>query len=246
MNDYSTIILRKSSCVLLLVVFVMQFSTAHPYFSRGYHLGGSCNERSGAIAVVNGEIQTIGSTSCYPEFIFQGGFLRVDYETGEYLDSWQSYSTIYHNIAFGVSRFTTGKEAPNGDLVFAGTVTDSINGIDVWIVKTDSEGCLTPDCGLIQVATATEDARAPRPVDRLRIAPNPARDFVTLSGDEAASTATGTLAVYATDGRLCGRHENIRLPHQLPLSNYPAGLYTAVWTDARARQAWRGRFVVQR
>jgi hypothetical protein len=60
-----------------------------------------------------------------------------------------------------VCNFIGGAELPNQDLIFSGSVNDTLPDDpyvgQVWVVKTDSNGCLTPDCGLNQTVLDLQD-----------------------------------------------------------------------------------------
>ena len=97
----------------------------------------------------------------------------------------------YSNIPNSFTRMT---EAQNGDLVLVGYAYPEIGGsieADTWFVRTDSLGCLEPNCGFLQTIdedgnygtlTATEDIQQ-NPTNPLsvQISPNPAREQITVS-----------------------------------------------------------------
>ena len=97
----------------------------------------------------------------------------------------------YSSIPNSFSRMI---QAQNGDLVLVGYAYPEIAGsieIDTWFVRTDSLGCLEPNCGFLQTIdedgnygtlTATEDIQQ-NPTNPLsvQISPNPAREQITVS-----------------------------------------------------------------
>ncbi|MCB0556409.1 MAG: hypothetical protein KDD02_22880, partial [Phaeodactylibacter sp.] len=88
-------------------------------------------------------------------------------------------------------------ELPNGDLVFTGSYADTltvdgnvVRNTDVWLVRVDSNGCLTPGCADLQVVTDTGIVQITATKDRpreeagqgpFRLFPNPAGSEVFLA-----------------------------------------------------------------
>jgi hypothetical protein len=139
-----------------------------------------------------------------------------------------------------------GYEAPNGDLLFTGRIRDTLNGGDIWILKTDANGCLEPDCGEVQFANdpllATERPMVPQL--GLSVFPNPAREQCTITAAAGANPfQRGTLVVYGVDGRI-QQTAAIQLPYTLSTGDFPAGLYTVVFQPTRRDAVVYGRLVV--
>lgn len=83
-------------------------------------------------------------------------------------------------------RLIDGTELPNGDLVFCGDIgylepPYSTGGSDIWVIRTDSMGCFSPNCGDIQLVTSSKDIESKNAEIQLR--PNPARDFISFSSN---------------------------------------------------------------
>jgi Secretion system C-terminal sorting domain len=83
-------------------------------------------------------------------------------------------------------RLINGAELPNGDLVFCGDVgylqpPFSTGASDIWVIRTDSMGCLNPNCGDIQLVTSTNEIEDEQ--GQIVLFPNPSNDFVTISSD---------------------------------------------------------------
>ena len=75
---------------------------------------------------------------------------------------WQRYIYDDRSPLYFPSLFYNATELPNGDLAFVGVYEDTfpnqdpfINDPNVWLVRTDSNGCLTPNCGDLQIVTDT-------------------------------------------------------------------------------------------
>jgi hypothetical protein len=118
-----------------------------------------------------------------------------------------------------------GAEMSNGDLVFTGSLgfPGPPEGFNVWLLRTDSMGCLTADCGDFQEIVPVEE---PPPSDDTgyQVYPNPAHIEVTVKYPDAA---IGTfLEIYDRFGRQAG----MRLLDgtgsiTLPVADLPGGIY---------------------
>ena len=141
----------------------------------------------------NGDIIGLGGDAAnyegFPE-LEEGGWLFRLNNQGDIL--WQRNITDLRMPALGAT-FTWGQELDNGDLVFIGTIIDTLdNGIfnyDVWVVKTDANGCLVPDCtstqfithnGIISNTFDAEDLEG----SGVKIFPNPALNELTIERRE--------------------------------------------------------------
>ncbi len=81
-------------------------------------------------------------------------------------------------------------ELPNGDIIASGKVEniyeDSLSvgktsDYDLWVIKTDKDGCMQKDCGYYQVLTAVEDLE-PTPALPFKIYPNPTEGMIEIVG----------------------------------------------------------------
>ncbi|MCB9273821.1 MAG: T9SS type A sorting domain-containing protein [Lewinellaceae bacterium] len=141
-------------------------------------------------------------------------------------------------------------ELPNGDLAFTGSYYDTliVDGSpapdpNIWLVRVDSNGCLTPGCADLQVVTDTGIVQVTATNDRPReeAGPGPFRLFPNPAGSEVflAAPAQATqplehleLRLFSALGQqvlerrwrqwLPGRQEAI------DVSRLPPGLYTWV------------------
>lgn len=142
-------------------------------------------------------------------------------------------------------------ELSNGDLVFTGSYADTltvdgnvVRNTDVWLVRVDSNGCLTPGCADLQVVTDTGIVQITATKDRpreeavqgspFRLFPNPASGEVFLSAPAEAARPFEhlELRLFSALGQpvlnrrwlrwLPGRQEAI------DVSRLPPGLYTWV------------------
>jgi len=130
--------------------------------------------------------------------------------------------------------FNYGVELSNGDLLFSGIIRSGLDFAtsqrESWIVKTDSNGCLTPGCqDTFQILVASKEAPGYREPDIFGLLPNPFSDrlvlgtllgYVVPPGDYAA-------AVYDLQGRVV--HAPRRIDPDLltgfDMAAQPAGMY---------------------
>jgi len=81
--------------------------------------------------------------------------------------------------------FNYGVELSNGDLLFSGIIRSGLDFAtsqrESWIVKTDSNGCLTPGCqDTFQILVASKEAPGYREPDIFGLLPNPFSDRLVL------------------------------------------------------------------
>ncbi len=91
--------------------------------------------------------------------------------------------------AYLAGSFSDIKELPNGDLIIGGNLRnnyfDTIKNKldhqdDIWLVKTDRNGCIVPNCGSLQQVTPIHEVIVPSE-DKLIIFPNPTNGVINVS-----------------------------------------------------------------
>ncbi len=130
-----------------------------------------------------------------------------------------------------------GAEMANGDLIFTGLVWDTIqtpqnpSWDDLWLLKLDSNGCLTPGCDYNQyVLPAFEPPQAVQ-LDAFTVFPNPFRERFTLAAILGKHIPSGDyrLAVYDALGKEVLRQDfNPNLLTKVVSQQWPSGIYTLV------------------
>ena len=106
---------------------------------------------------------------------------------------WNRYFTrelVVDDIAYSECQFRDVVELPDGQLVAVGTIQDTtlVNGEyfadnDVWVVKTDSEGCIETACtGTDQVISSVNEFLLEEE-SQLSLIPNPSHDYVKIQVD---------------------------------------------------------------
>lgn len=142
--------------------------------------------------------------------------------------------------------FVDLEELPNGDLVVVGEMDVRLGtGRDpaVWLLRLDSMGCLSPNCGEWQVITDTQEPAVPD-VAQLQVWPNPATGqchlklpvgphWVALTLHDALGQVLRQQPIASGDSQ-----------PQLSLLGLPPGIYTTTVTAADGQQVV-GRLVVQ-
>ena len=130
--------------------------------------------------------------------------------------------------------FSDITELSNGDLVMTGYAklpnpgqVPNVTG-GVWIVKTDSLGCITPGCGTREIiTTAREILPGGQQNAILSLYPNPVQDQLELSfASDYALSAPHQLVIYDLLGRVVGTYPLSHAPTQsINFGRYVAGMY---------------------
>ncbi len=172
------------------------------------------------------------------------------YDHNEILYSYVTYwpsentpnDTLYHQCHSKREHFYDIAETLDGGLIVSGSVEipDSTGkerpctGFpvkEVWILKLDSMGCLTPNCGAqVFVGTEEEATKPSLPTPQLHIYPNPTKHQSTLSLSALPpSISQAELRVYHISGQLV-HQQNIANPSSfqnlaIHTSNWQSGIY---------------------
>jgi hypothetical protein len=165
---------------------------------------------------------------------YSGALLRTT-SNGDSL--WMRHYQYLDSMASnGQGLFRDAVPTPDGGFIAVGTAL-TVPGVytqDVWVVKTDSMGCLEPGCHLI---TGTE-TQITNLRDALRLAPNPVAQGATVQAwlDLPVSfSPQGALRLTAVsnDGRLVHEQAINRPGGQLSTDNLQPGLYHVHLSDDR-------------
>lgn len=145
--------------------------------------------------------------------------------------------------------FYSGLELSNGDLMFIGIIDDTLpyylhpDSYDAWVVKTDSNGCLTPGCqDTFQILVHSKEAPGYREPDIFGLLPNPFTERLVLGTLLGYPVPPGLYhaAVYDLQGKLV--HAPMRINPDLltefDMSAQPVGMYVVqVFRDGAPIQA---------
>ncbi len=126
----------------------------------------------------NGDILICGMVTVFEsvDYDFSGFIARVTQE-GELL--WRRLvndATI--TGSFELCALYDIKEMNNGDLVATGNFRNTQSN-DLWLIKTDADGCILPDCNPLQLITSTENL--PQDIIGIEVYPNPSSGMFNFS-----------------------------------------------------------------
>ena len=185
----------------------------------------------------NNDLIAVGQTYWFDGI--QGVLLRTN-SLGDSL--WMRYYYYQDSVMpDGEGELKDVIQTDDGGFIAVGTAYGSFSGItppglsqDVWVIKTDSLGCIVPGCqlitGIVSHITNLKEA--------LQVQPNPAADHVQVVIDLPGSfTPTGALRYTLTDGsgrivqqRSLAAHE---LTFDLDVHGLPPGLFHLHLSDDR-------------
>ncbi|MEM8584091.1 MAG: T9SS type A sorting domain-containing protein [Bacteroidota bacterium] len=178
-------------------------------------------------------------------------------------DSLWARNIVDTNYVFPETSFTLQSinkviEQSNGDLLYMGSTRtldtledgNEIYNSDLWFVRTDSEGCVTPDCGDFSI-TSVEDLPASlraHYLPRLQVYPNPAPKQFTIDWPpdtpEEDQLARGILHLVDMNGQTIARQSGIRLPHTWRETDLPPGQYILEWRGDNGARA-KGKVIIK-
>ena len=167
---------------------------------------------------------------------------------------WQRYIYDDRSPLYFPSLFYNSTELPNGDLAFVGVYEDTfpnqdpfINDPNVWLVRTDSNGCLTPNCGDLQIVTDTgiitstwEEFLSVRKDMPFRVFPNPAAEAWNVEWPHGNNAQ---LILYSMQGQALRQEELQPGTNRISTLNLPPGVYVM---QVRSREGWGSRKVLRR
>lgn len=177
----------------------------------------------------------------YDDFHGSGGWIFRMSEEGEIL--WERTIvdvSLIDYLPFG-QFLLGGTELDNGDLVFTGSTQDTfpnadpfINNPNTWLLRLDSEGCLVPNCGSLQVIIGDSiytDIREIPPYvfdNRVELFPNPASSIITINLEkdfDFDKNIGADIAVYNLEGQLVLYEKTSFFPKKIDVSNLAKGFY---------------------
>jgi len=191
-----------------------------------------------------GDLIAVGHT-LVPGVSYYGSILRT---TSEGDSLWmRNYQYADDSISNGKGLFNDVQPTPDGGFIAVGVALGiaGVYGQDVWVVKTDSMGCIEPGCNLITgMETQITNLR-----DALHVYPNPVAQGGTLQLElnlPASFTPQGELKLTVVNslGQLVATQPWHGERQQLAIGHLPAGHYHLHLSDA-TRWITGGRFVVE-
>ncbi len=160
------------------------------------------------------------------------------------------WERLYHRIGHDYLLYSVNL-GPGGALIATGEVDTTgmpSNTGDIWVLKTDSEGCLHPGCTELWNTTvaASEPTGPEEGGGILSIQPNPAFSQVHLSWPLVTVSPDARLLITDVFGRQAAELHIAagETAHVLDLSGFATGLYFVTVTD-KGKPIHKGKFIVQ-
>ncbi|MEM6398189.1 MAG: T9SS type A sorting domain-containing protein [Bacteroidota bacterium] len=118
------------------------------------------------------------------------------------------------------------------------------------LVRTDSEGCVSPGCDEFSITSVDElppSLRA-RYVPRLQVFPNPAPQRFTVEWPpgvaEDERLELGSLRLIDLQGRVVAEQAELRLPYEWQVGDVPTGQYLLEWRGENGSLA-KGKVMIK-
>ena len=134
--------------------------------------------------------------------------------------------------------FFDGLELDNGDLAFSGMMNSNIAGesSNIWLLKTDSMGCITPGCvgdNIVISTTSLEDKLKMHKELFFKIFPNPAVSQTSLSFYNSKHRVKSIIKLIDLQGTILLEQElkPNELILTLPLENLTSGTYIVQYSS---------------
>lgn len=163
----------------------------------------------------------------------QGAVTRIDQE-GNIV-----WGKVYSDDRYGGTdycEFNNGFEMENGDLVFAGTMFDTINNIplahqDFWLLRVGPDGCYIPDCDDYNLITPIEEL-SPVVENQYFLTPTIASNHIKIQtkSEEWTPTSLSISVINISGQRMVTKKQQV-LPYQLEIIDYPPGFYFVTIKD---------------
>lgn len=181
----------------------------------------------------NEDIILVGGKYYSPIENNQGVITRIDQE-GNII--WQR---TYSEDRYGGINYATlnnGFEMDNGDLVFAGTLSDTVNNVplahqDFWLLRVGPDGCYISDCEDHNLITPIEETSLLLD-NQYFLTPTIASSTVKIQTTSAEWTPTSlSISVVNISGQRMFTLQQQTLPHEIDVINYPPGFYFVVLSN---------------
>jgi hypothetical protein len=152
-----------------------------------------------------------------------GWIFRVD-ENKEIL--WQRSYTDTTNSGINAI-FSNIKRTSDDGFILVGSITNKMSGVNethVWLMKVDSNGCLTPGCDSFNIITATEPVAFPSGL-ALQLYPNPATSEVTLSIPQELPDHDLLASLVSPSGQVLRQQSYLHPNIRFDTTGLPPGMY---------------------
>jgi hypothetical protein len=180
---------------------------------------------------------------------YYGGFVfRMDSETGKMI--WERPIIGYDSLGNFAGRFFNDiEELSNGDLLMCGAwrIYDStaLVSYDSWLVRTDSNGCVIPDCSFPSFTTSTVEVQEDDLRENLiEVNPNPVASMLHFDlGEDALLYDDLDIRIHTMQGALVMSSRSSGSYHDLDVSTLYPGMYVVVVYNRKGSFFGSAKFV---
>lgn len=123
--------------------------------------------------------------------------------------------------------FSHIKKTPDGSFVLVGSLTNKMSGVNethVWLMKVDSNGCLTPGCDSINIITTTEPVTFPSGL-ALTLYPNPVTSEFYLELPPEVLDQDLLVSLLSSSGQVLRQQHYLHPTIRFDTSDLPPGMY---------------------
>lgn len=176
-----------------------------------------------------GDIITLGKDDnpgrYSPNFRSTGWVTRV---SPDGIVKWDRRIEDYRDLT--TSRFYSGVEAKNGDLILCGSLVSfsedsTYASADAWVLRIDSNGCYNGYCDTFAVISGLKKIEENAYKEKVyNIYPNPAKDYFYVLSKEDIPQYT-ELVLYNSSGKFVTNRPIHSREEKIHLENYPKGIY---------------------
>lgn len=177
----------------------------------------------------NGDIIGMGSYEFFSDTLHEDSFGYIYRMTQEGEMLWHK-NISDRRFGRSLNFLGNGLELNSGDLVFSGAIRDTnyffdylSTAINIWLVRTDADGCLYDDCADVTYVTSTSEV-SPQ-MSAFSLHPNITNEQSMILPASDINQQGWRMSVYNLSGQLV-HAESIRFfPQAINVSNYPPGIY---------------------
>lgn len=179
----------------------------------------------------NGDILIVGYNEFHGVFESALGYLARVSPEGNLL--WQRFYVLEEDRPWDEPWLNNLAETPDGGIIACGAVKDTIEGppYDVWLLKTDEDGCLTPGCIeeyiFISKTVQTDEISSDLREVFFQLSPNPTNHIARLNFYNPIQRENALLKVYSMNGQSMYRQVLSKGVQAIDVEvgDYPSGLY---------------------
>ncbi len=178
----------------------------------------------------------------------EGGYLfRMNSQTGEMI--WEHAVVGYDSFwNFAGDFLLDVDELSDGSLIMCGGWTvyhgTEFLGYNSWLVRTDSVGCVVPDCGFPSFTTTTVDLYQSINTNNIfTVAPNPAENYTLIILNTEINVYDLQYSIRTIDDKLIVQSKSLPEDWKIDIFDLPDGLYFISVSDLSGRLLQTAKFV---